>query len=85
MAELFQQPQVLLCHKVHEVLSAPPPELHKAHEFWHVNYCKTQKVFETVLSKVLSLDMDVDGFFIVIAAAGSAIRRNTTPIGTGFG
>ena len=69
MVELFQQPQVLLRHRVHEVLSAPPPELQKAHKFWHANYCKAQKSFEAILCKVLRLGTDVDGFFIVIAAA----------------
>ncbi len=69
MVELFQQPQVLLQHRVYEVLSAPPLELQKAHEFWHANYCKTQKSFEAILHKVLRLGTDVDGFFIMIEAA----------------
>ncbi len=51
------------------MLSAPPPELEKAHAFWHDNYCKTQKSFEATLHKVLKLGTDVDGYFIVVIAA----------------
>ena len=51
------------------MLSAPPPELQKAHEFWHTNYCKTQKSFEATLCKALRMGTDVDGFFIMVAAA----------------
>ncbi len=51
------------------MLSAPPPELEKAHAFWYDNYYKTQKSFEATLCKVLKLGIDVHGYFIVVTVA----------------
>ena len=69
MAEIFQQLQALLQQKVYEMLSIPPPELEKAHAFWHDNYCKSQRSFEATLCRILKPSTDVDGFFVVVVAA----------------